>query len=82
MKKTIYYLSLVALGFGCVFLFAFVRVTTIQPFAELTQSSAFTNTLLSIILCGGVIYLFKVLKKKIRKLFKFDDETTAERENE
>ena len=43
MKKTIYYLSLVALGFGCLVLFAFIQVIIEDAFPEITKSVFFTE---------------------------------------
>lgn len=73
MKKTIYYLSLVALGFGCLVLFAFIQVIIEDAFPEITKSIFLWNWI-RIIIFGGIIYLFKVLKKEIRKIFKFEDD--------
>ena len=44
-----------------------------DAFPEITKSIFLWNWI-RIIIFGGIIYLFKVLKKEIRKIFKFEDD--------
>ena len=79
MKLIIYYLTLIALGCGCIGLFAFINLITEEFFEALTRN-VFLWSFLRVVICGWIISLFTALKVIIHSSFKFEEDNDTQQE--